>query len=306
MTPLSKPCICITTYQREALLQNLLATLVKQTTKPYCVLVVDNASQSNVKTITESFKGGLNVVYHHEPSQGVVFARNRCVSEFLSTDSDALVWIDDDEWPEHEHWLENLLLVQAKTQADVVCSDVISQPEDSNKQFLAKALYAKPLAQDDAQPVRYFYTNNTLICRHVIEQVGLFDLQFNLTGSEDFDYCLRAKQAGFSCVYAQNAKVIELHPDNRSQLRWFALRGIRLGQGATRVNLKQYGGLKTWLLAPIFFGYRLLDSLKLLLKGVWYQDKGLLFAATLRFCSSIGTVMGLFGFKYQEYQKSKY
>ncbi|MBE0363622.1 hypothetical protein PULV_a1092 [Pseudoalteromonas ulvae UL12] len=301
----SKPAICITTYQREALLATLLSSLSTQSVKPYQVIITDNAANSSVTTVVERFADSLAITLCHEQQQGVVHARNKCLESFLVTDADALVWIDDDEWPQHDDWLANLLKTQVQTHADIVCSDVLSTPEDPSKQFLVHALYPKPMAQSQGEEVRFFYTNNTLLTRRVIEQVGMFDLRFNQTGSEDYDYCLRTKQLGFKIAYAQDAKVIELHPESRSHLGWFALRGIRLGQGATRVMLKQHGLLKSILLTPIYSGYRFLDACRLALKALCCADKGLGFAATLRFCSSFGTVLGLFGMKYAEYKPSE-
>jgi len=298
---IKNPTVCIITYKREDGLKYLLSALEKQSVKNFKVIVTDNEVNSKVAEVVDSSK--LNISLFKEMQQGISHARNKCITEFLKTDSGGLVWIDDDEWPEHKNWLQELLNTQERSNADVVSSDVVSLPEDQSKAFLVKALYAKPLANKDGDIIRHFYTNNTLICRRVIEKVGLLDLFYNQTGSGDLDYSVRTKKAGFKAVYAKNAKVIELHPKSRSSLKWFALRGFRVGQGSTLVSVKNKGLTRTLLLLIPYAGYRFLDAIMILSKSLITLDKSKLYAGVLRLGSSLGTISGIFGFKYKEYKK---
>lgn len=298
---IKKLTVCIVTYKREAGLAKLLAELAKQTFTNFDVIITDNAKESNVENVVKN--STLSISLFNEPRQGVVYARNKCLEEFLKTDSDALVWIDDDEWPEYENWLEELIVAHDLTKSDIITSDVISHPEDYSIKFLERALYAKDYSVKDYVELSKFYTGNTLIMRSVVEKVGFFDLDFNLTGSEDLDYCTRSGKLGFKAVYAKNAKVIELHPKSRSSLKWFALRGFRVGQGSTLVSVKNKGLTRTLLLLIPYAGYRFLDAIMILSKSLITLDKSKLYAGVLRLGSSLGTISGIFGFKYKEYKK---
>jgi len=298
---IKNPTVCIITYKREDGLNKLLTELSKQTFKNFNIIITDNASESGVAEVVKQH-AGLNIALFKEDRQGISYARNNCIAEFLKTDSDALVWIDDDEWPEHENWIQELIIAKDQAGADIVTSDVVTVPENSNQIFLVNAMRSS-LAKDNLASLSKFYTNNTLISRAVIEKIGMLDLFYNQTGSGDLDYALRAKNAGFKTVYAKNAKVLELHPESRSSFKWFALRGLRVGQGATAVSLKQKGSLKTLALTLPYFCFRLLRACVTLFKSMIYLDKGLFCSAILRFGSAVGTLSGLFGFNYKEYKK---
>lgn len=294
--------VCITTYNRNQYLRFLLEKLTEQTYQNFKVIVVDNANNAALKKEIKEVSKKLDLTVFIEKNQGVVYARNKCLTEFLKTDSQALVWIDDDEWPEHNKWLENLIACQAKTNADVVTSDTISKAEDKSFKFVENALYIQDKSKPDNLKISKFYTGNTLILRNLIEQVGLFDLDFNLTGSEDLDYCVRANKLDFNAYYAKNAKVMEIHPKLRSSLKWFFLRGIRVGQGSTTVNFKHDYLLKALFKTFALFIYRLLDSFKIFIKSILQLNKGLYFAGVFRLGTSLGTLLGLTSYRYKEYK----
>ncbi|MCP3967400.1 MAG: glycosyltransferase family 2 protein [Lentisphaerae bacterium] len=298
---LTRPAICITTYRREKYLDYLLSKLCMQTFNNFIIIITDNANESSILELIKGYEK-LNIAYFKETRQGVCYARNKCLEEFLRTNSDCLVWIDDDEFPMNRYWLEELIKVQDQTGAYVVGGDVLTEPVDDTQQYLKKALYKKSMAARDGESLRYFYTNNTLIVKEVIEKVGFFDLAFNLSGSEDLDFAIRAKQLGFQAVYSQKAKVMEFHPKEKSTTRWFLLRGIRIGEGFTLANIKSYGVAMSAGYSILLSGYRIMVSLYLHIVALLKQDRGCFLNAALRFGTAIGALSALCGHKYKEYK----
>ncbi len=298
---LSNPIICITTYDREEYLEYLLLKLRQQTFQNFTVIICDNYANSNVYDIVKRHNK-LNISYFQEARKGICYARNKCLIEFLKTDSDCLVWIDDDEFPVNNNWLQELIDTQSKTRADVVTSDVLTKPVDNTQQYLKKALYRKSMAIRDGDLLKAFYTNNTLIVREVIEKVGFFDLAFNLSGSEDLDFAMRAKKLGVRAVYSQRAKVMEFHPVEKSTLKWFLFRGIRIGQGFSLANIKSHGIVISLGYSILLTGYRIFTSMYLSTVAFIKQDKGCFLNAVLRFGTAVGAISAFGGHKYEEYR----
>lgn len=90
----------ICTFDRADRLPRLLAEMRAQASPvPFEVLVVDNNSSDATPSVVAEIAAmpGIPVRYVREREQGIPFARNRALADAL--DSDALVFIDDDELP---------------------------------------------------------------------------------------------------------------------------------------------------------------------------------------------------------------
>ena len=116
--------VCACTFRRPeglaALLDGLRGQRFERIAAPeVLVLIVDNEGSSRSQAICEAAASrGLGVRYLAETRRGISFARNRGL-DAVPEDVDFIAMIDDDERPEPD-WLEELLLAQAATGADVV------------------------------------------------------------------------------------------------------------------------------------------------------------------------------------------
>jgi len=91
-----KVSIVICTYNRAALLQDCLRSLIDQTAPypDYEILVVDNNSSDNTREICDSLSSDLpNLRYSFEPRQGLSHARNH---GFRAARADWVAYLDDD------------------------------------------------------------------------------------------------------------------------------------------------------------------------------------------------------------------
>jgi len=297
--------IAIITCRRPLWLQRLLESLTKQKMSndiELNILVVDNAGEEStvdvVKQVAEKSDYAIN--YFHEPSAGIVFARNRCVEEFLKTDSQNLFFIDDDEWPESEQWAQKLLDKKTEYNADVITSHVISVGGEGTPNWAINLIYGKNnLVEGDT--VNVFYTNNLLISRKVLEQITpAFDERFAMTGASDYHFSLKCKKAGFSAFYT-NAPVLEEFPNSRATVKWFIKRGFRSGIGFTRSHLFEDSFLKTVFYCAAMSAVRLVRGIGYCILGVVTLNKTTFVDGLFRLCSSVGTIAGFFGIKHNEY-----
>lgn len=305
-----KALIAIITYNRPNGLRRLLQALQEQQVSTAIhaeILVIDNdCTGENPKIVAElaptaTFR--LHVV--EAPEKGIVSARNKAVWYFLQTKFEALIFIDDDEWPCETSWLQILVNTQMQTKADIVTSRVYVLAEDPAKKWVEKVLGYGRNSKRKLAPTKRFYTHNLLIMRSVLVVISpAFDIRFAFTGSSDLHFCIKCLQAGFKAIFTPDAPVKEYYPASRSHLRWFFLRGYRSGEGATRATLYEGSFPVAYLSCLGMFGFRLLRGFYSAILGVLSVNKALIARSFMQVGSALGTLGGLFGISYQEYKTS--
>jgi succinoglycan biosynthesis protein ExoM len=301
-----KVCIAIITYKRPKGLEKLLDALKSQQTEglDIKIFVVDNdCTGENSKVIgsmSHSYPYQLKLV--EESQRGIVSARNRAVDEFLKSDAEVLVFIDDDEWPVSNDWLMRLVDTQKEESCDIVYSDVYIVPESKKVRWVQDAFRIKKEKKEVAETTK-FYTNNLLISRNVLEEISpAFDERFALTGSSDLHFAVKCTKSGFIAVHTPFAPVQEIFPDSRATLKWFFLRGYRSGEGATRANIYEGEFPVIHLKCIGMGGARFIYALWQFIKAGILLNKGILANAIFRLGASLGTFGGFLNLKYHEYK----
>lgn len=303
-----KVLISVITYKRPQGLKRLLASLQEQQVEPdnYAeFVVVDNdCTGDNLKIISELSGTSQYIVnFIDAPEKGIVSARNKAVENFLSTDFDCLVFIDDDEWPCETNWLQTLVNTQKQTQADIITSKVFVMAENASLQWVEKVLEYGSHLKKEIAPTTRFYTNNLLIMRRVLETIKpAFDMRFAFTGSSDLHFCIKCLKAGFKAIYTPYAPVKEYYPTSRSNLRWFFLRGYRAGEGATRATLYEGNLPASYVYCLGMSGLRLVRGVSNGIFGCTTFNKVLIARSLMQIGSGVGTIGGVFGISYQEYK----
>lgn len=306
-----KATIGIITYQRpEGLARLLNALLLQEVSKnlELNILVVDNACEPQIAALSNKIgkRSPFKISYHREPAKGIVSARNKCVEEFLFTNSKYLCFIDDDEWPENNHWIQTLVDAQSKYKSEIITSHVISvgEVEIEGKEtpyWATKLLYGNNnFVEGDLLTI--FYTNNVLISRKVFEQIKpAFDLRFAMTGASDYHFALKCLNAGFKTYYT-DAPVVEEFPESRATVKWFARRGYRSGIGFTRSHLFESPIYKAVPYCLIMAVSRFVRGVVSLIYGALSFDKLRLINGIFRLSSFVGSLTAFLGAQYQEYK----
>ncbi len=298
--------IAIITCRRPLWLKRLLESLIKQQVSSGIdldILVVDNAGEKSTLDVVNEITliSPFAIKYHHEEAPGIVFARNRCITEFLKTEAEFLYFIDDDEWPKSTNWAQKLLNKQQASQADIVTSHVISVGGEGTPNWAIDLIYGKnPLKEGDN--VNVFYTNNLLISRIVLEKITpAFDERFAMTGASDYHFALKCMKAGFKGIYT-DAPVLEEFPKSRATVKWFLKRGFRSGIGFTRSHLFEDSLFKAIFHCTLMAGVRLIRGIGYCLLGLITFNKTTFVDGLFRLCSSAGSIAGFFGIKHEEYK----
>jgi glycosyltransferase involved in cell wall biosynthesis len=300
--------IAIITYKRPLSLKKLLLALKEQVVDKklsLSIIVIDNDELNSAKEIVDALhKYPFEIKLTVEKKRGIVAARNRAVSEFLKTEAESLIFIDDDEWPVKSNWLMTLLEVQKRYEADIVYSDVETIPESKQIEWVNIA-FTLNRKEKKVAPTDRFYTHNLLLTRDVLERLNPpFDERFALTGSSDLHFCLKANKLNFKAYYTPDAPVQELFFESRANFKWFFLRGYRIGEGSTRAHLYEGEAPKIYLYILFMFIGRVGRAFQMLLQGVYKRNKGYLTKSYMYLGTSIGTLLGFFNIQYNEYSKT--
>lgn len=223
--------ICIVTYKRPDLLQQLLESLFRQKTEgafAYSIIVIDNDKEKTAAPIVKEIKNsGINIVYDNEPQQNISLARNRALQHVTGQ---YVASIDDDERAT-DRWLLHLFRATLRFEADVVIGRVISDfPEGTSEVIKKSRVFALP-APPTGSTGNFVYSTNNCLFKSKLLTAGRrpFDPNFGRTGGEDTLFFTRLKKRGIKMVFCKEAVVRENIPSERTTVFWLLKRYFRNG-----------------------------------------------------------------------------
>jgi GT2 family glycosyltransferase len=156
-----------------------------------------------------------------------------------------LAVIDDDETADAD-WLEELMRVQAVTNADFVGGPQVPimpiSVVPSSASALVHPVFRPAYSKTGPVPVLYS-SGNLLLARRVIEDMPFpfLDPAFNFTGGGDADLYERARVKGFTFAWANAAILREPIPERRLQKDWLRARALRNGALSAIIERRKHG-----------------------------------------------------------------
>jgi GT2 family glycosyltransferase len=206
--------LVIPTLAADARLQECLAALENQTFQDFEIIVVDNSGNGAVRRHGVARPGVR--VFEESRNVGFGAAINHA---FLQSRAHYLAALNDDAAP-HPGWLAALVAaIEARPDAGMCASQVrlygenaldsagmLVCPDGSSKQ---RGHARPPSFFPVPEEVLFPSGSAALYRRAMLEQIGLFDEDFFLY-CEDTDLGLRARWAGWRCLYVPEA-VVEHH-----------------------------------------------------------------------------------------------
>lgn len=294
----SRVHLAIITYKRLELLDQLLTSLSKSNLQlPWeRVIVVDNDPDGSAKSIVASHSALVEYVV--EPKPGIVAARNRCLS-IWDKSSDAIIFLDDDEWVAPD-WFENILSSHSGDPSAIIWGPVESVLQKDAPRWIGRGGFIQRAVYEDGQSLQWAATNNVLIPKSVFEVLEnpFFEQAFSESGGSDGEFFWRCRQQGLRIKWSANALVFEDVPKSRANLRWISRRLIRYGNVSARLKLREIGRFKLAFLVSGRCVLGLLTLVKdfLTLKG--FQVKGY-----EHLMKGIGAIQVIFGGHIKEYKR---
>lgn len=258
--------IAICTYNRSALLPGLVGALRAQQC-PLCfeILVIDNNSSDATQNVLEQLMAlpGAALRWVCETRQGIVYARNRAITETAA--SEYLVFIDDDELPQ-PGFINAALDALSREGAECVGGHITvdftahSRPhwlEDDVLGFLGALDYgSQPLwIENTATPL---WSGNIAYRRALFERLCLhFDVRYNragdgLGGGEDAAMFRTLMAAGTRMRYRPDMAITHRVDATKLRRRYFLrlhwLAGCKFGQFETLDYARTWFGIPPFML----------------------------------------------------------
>jgi succinoglycan biosynthesis protein ExoM len=300
--------LCVITYRRLPGLRRLLKSLAglqfQKTTPEVSVLVVDNDLNGSARSVVDGLAATFpfKLIYDSEPRRGISAARNRAVK--IAQDAHFVAFVDDDETVSPD-WLEQLLLAQIESAADIVMGPVSSAFEQPPADWIVVGkFFVKNYDKGGKIDEKCGGSGNILIRKSCLGSLAEpFAERFNLTGGADYHLLLKLKSLGAKICWAPKARVTEFVKPNRTNARWILKRRFRVGNTIAMAerSLKSPGmivrPLKGFL--RIFQGMVLLPIALPRGKARVVRTLGLIYFGC-------GNLAGFCGWRYREYESRKY
>ena len=266
-----KILIGVCTYNRPKMLEECLTSLAKQDIPPnteitFCIADNNSDSKHNIESITKQTLNQLSYKYLFVQARGISFARNAILECAIETNSDFIIFIDDDEYAD-ANWVQNLHNKIKNSDADVVQGKVINILPENTPPLIKQAWVTE---HEEDTPLKHVATNNVIFNKKLINEWNLrFREELALTGGEDLDFFLRAKNHGSKLIYTNTAIVRETVPQERATLLWQLKRKKQDGFAISYVTYLNYGKFR------VFRKY-IVKSIKNLITAPFYVCFGIL------------------------------
>lgn len=236
----------ICTHNRSDLLPKAIDSLISQTIpdSSYEIIVVDNASTDNTKSVCESYLLRPNFRYIYESVPGLSVARNRGLAEAKGK---YVAYMDDDAIASPQ-WLEQLLNAFATVQPAPVSVGgkinpiwEVEKPDwfpDAKKPYLTILDYG-----DEAVFLTYpkiLYGTNMAFSKQVLVDACGFRTdvgrkKYCLLSGEEMEVYRRFTEKSLPVYYIPTASVQHLVPKNRLTKKWLYSRHYWQGRSETLV-----------------------------------------------------------------------
>lgn len=293
-------CVAIPTFRRPDLLERLLTALAAQTLPNLrteaVIVVLDNDPDVSARPVVARAgpRSALDVRYEHVAAPGLCVVRNRALAAATALAS-FMVMIDDDVEPERQ-WLEALVDVQERTDADAVVGSIAPRLPENAPSWLGPLRARETPTFADGAVLADGWSCNALVRLETVRRMGLtFDPELNFRGGEDLLFFRRLRALGGTIVFASRARASEAIPAARTTLAFNLLRSFRRGNSLAYSDMKLRRSLRTFAVRAVKgLGYIGIGALR-------YRPVPGIFDAA----SGLGMLSGLCGFMYRAYAREK-
>lgn len=211
--------VIIPTYNRAAMLEEAIQSVLDQNFKDFELIVVDDGSTDKTKDVMKKYTGKIKSVT--KVNHGVASARNKGLE---MAEGELIAWLDDDDLFLPGKLDQQVRYFREYPRTGLVYTGHVTV--NTLQQPVKKSFYVPPIVRDcrstrEALINHCFFANSTVMMkRECFEKTGLFNE--NLLHTVDYDMWLRtAAYYPFGCVpqvlmvYRFHGRQITMRRDNR-------------------------------------------------------------------------------------------
>lgn len=266
-------------------------------------VVVENGRKLEAEGQVDQYReAGLDIVYAHEPTPGISYARN-CAISLAMEQSHWVATIDDDEYPE-ALWLDELLRCAQQYNTSVVRAPVVSVYESEIPAWAKVEGFYERERFATGTIMKYCASGNVLMRSELLREAGIrFDSRFALTGGEDTLFFMQLqKKTGEAIVWCDSAIAYEDVPAERVSVPWLLRRSKREGSCMPQFDTV-LGGRRLFRVRWVFHGIaHLLIGLLTWLLGCFSGEPKRI-RGRVSFALGMGMIQGSFGKQINEYSE---
>ena len=218
--------VVICTYNRSALLEGALRSLVQQTCERdrFEIIVVDNASSESTNEIFEKFLSFPNLFYIREEKLGLSYARNR---GYRIAKGEYVAYMDDDARADRG-WIRNILAFIRRHPDIVAFGGPYRGYSEVQIPKWFKRSYGSWTLGDQERPIgsnEWINGTNMIFKRTLLERLGGFDTKVGMSGNrlsygEETGFLLKIKANEDPIFYVPDIIVDHFIPEYKLKLKW--------------------------------------------------------------------------------------
>ncbi|WP_306119223.1 MULTISPECIES: glycosyltransferase [unclassified Roseitalea] len=300
--------VTVPTFRRPEHLVRTLDSLKAQTTeRPFAVIVIENEAEerAGARAVADLFEDGTHkglVIVAHDRGNCHAYNAGWFTALTAFANLRALCVIDDDEIAS-PGWIEALCATSARFDAALVGGPQLPVFETgSNGKWTRHPVFTPHYHATGPVPA-LFSSGNLLVRRDVLQAMAqpFFDPVFNFTGGGDADFLARARDAGFTAAWCQEAAVRESIPRTRVSRRWIRDRALRNGQLSALIAHRRRANARLGRVTTIAESLALaLAALPRALAG--FARSGCLLNALYPVHIAAGRILSEFGYAHEQYR----
>lgn len=300
-----KYSICILTYKRSELLENLLLSLEAQENidkNEFEIIIVDNDESQSGKFVVEKHKIKFNstykIRYYSQPIKNLSKSRNLALEKSIGL---YILFIDDDEYAD-KLWAYYLINGIIKYKADVAFGRLELSFSSEIPKLLRCRDYFYPKVLETGSDAKVFYSGNVIIKKSVLDELKIyFDEDFGITGGEDTHLFQRIKDSGKKLIFINEAIIYEFVPQSRGNIKYLVKRNFRSGNGYILRNINLYNNNFTYLFL-LFVKSLIKILIYTVLLSLSFLSKKLLIKYILKTSAAFGELFAFFHIKIKMYK----
>jgi glycosyltransferase involved in cell wall biosynthesis len=193
-----KVSVIIPTFNRKEFLRSAIQSVLNQTLRNFEIIVVDDGSAEDVRTIVNGFQNNRIKYLRHEKNKGEAAARNTGI---INSRGEYIAFLDDDDtWFPEKLSLQTSLLEKTTMSTGAVYTGYLAVDHVSHRTLYKKVPEKKGNVYKDLLVKNLIGTPSTVLIRRAcIDHTGLFDE--NIYYGVDHDFYLRiAKEFDFDFI----------------------------------------------------------------------------------------------------------